>query len=365
MSHALVRFNMESTARASVWAKMVNALPWPCWFSKRARYFCPVGARGAIVLPGGLFGPFDQTAIGDNILHPREALAVMHLIQEPEAQNVPHAGPRTEQIESMGIMLFGRVENGQLQLVQQAVSSVDPGEVHLDPLVRRRIGKPRGDPMAIGLIGDLLPDLRSIVLTIRSLDLREEFRSFAQEGHAASEQIPSGAPRRGIARGLREHAATQEHGDVLGSNVVVVGFAPRDGFHGEGLPEDEGKALPRAPVRKPRPREDPFERDDNVVTIGCDDLQEGLRACLKILVPPDLPSLVQEADVHRPGVEIDPTVRLMWFGIESQRVASSEQVALSKVSIPRWYAEEETSISINRVQATPYGVGWATASGRG
>ena len=42
-SKAVSRFNMSYTARASLWAKMVNAVPGPCFFSQRARYFCPAG----------------------------------------------------------------------------------------------------------------------------------------------------------------------------------------------------------------------------------------------------------------------------------------------------------------------------------
>lgn len=43
MSQAVSRFPMSYTARASVWAQPGNAVPGPCFFSKRARYFWPAG----------------------------------------------------------------------------------------------------------------------------------------------------------------------------------------------------------------------------------------------------------------------------------------------------------------------------------
>jgi hypothetical protein len=40
-------------------------------------------------------------------------------------------------------------------------------------------------------------------------------------------------------------------------------------------------------------------------------------------MPPDLAILVEDADVHGPGVQVDATVKLMWLGVESPEVSSS------------------------------------------
>jgi len=49
-------------------------------------------AGGAIPLPGGFFGAFDQAAIGHAILDPGEAGDVMDLIQQHETQDLANPG---------------------------------------------------------------------------------------------------------------------------------------------------------------------------------------------------------------------------------------------------------------------------------
>jgi hypothetical protein len=49
----------------------------------------------------------------------------------------------------------------------------------------------------------------------------------------------------GIDRGLREHAATQQNGDLLGVDIVVFGLAPVDRFHIQRVPEDKGCKVTR------------------------------------------------------------------------------------------------------------------------
>jgi hypothetical protein len=56
----------------------------------------------------------------------------------------------------------------------------------------------------------------------------------------------------------------------------------------------------------------------------------------------DLPVMVQNIDVHGAGMQVDAAVKLMLLGVEAQEVSPS--------CIPLWYAEERTSISINRLQ---------------
>jgi len=96
-----------------------------------------------------------------------------------------------------------------------------------------------------------------------------------------------------------------------------------DGFHVEGMPEDKGETFARTQVSQPLPREDTFDRHDKIITIRRNDLEEGLGACLEVLMHQNLPSLVEDAHIHRPGVEIDPTVCLMLFGVKSHEVSSS------------------------------------------
>jgi hypothetical protein len=52
-------------------------------------------------------------------------------------------------------------------------------------------------------------------------------------------------------------------------------------------------------------------------------------------------------------MQIDAAIRVVLFGVEVHEVSSSPScVTCAQISIPRWYAEEGASISINRLQAT-------------
>src|SRR6266498_2728897 len=107
-----------------------------------------------------------------------------------------------------------------------------------------------------------------------------------------------------------------------------------DGFHGKGMPEDEGDTFAHTQVSQPIPREETFDRDDKIITIRRNDLEEGLGACLKVLRSQDLPIVVQDADVHRPGVEIDAAVCLMLCGGKAHEVSSSSALLFPTPSIP-------------------------------
>jgi hypothetical protein len=67
----------------------------------------------------------------------------------------------------------------------------------------------------------------------------------------------------------------------------------------------------------------------------------------------DLSILIQDADLHGPGMQVNATVEFVLFGVESHEVSSSLGCyALPSASIPRRYAEEGASISINMLQRT-------------
>jgi hypothetical protein len=69
-------------------------------------------------------------------------------------------------------------------------------------------------------------------------------------------------------------------------------------------------------------------------------------------VESDLALLVQEAEVHGAGMQVDATIKLVLLSIESHEVSSSPEVVFPSPSSPTWYAEEGASISIKGIQAT-------------
>jgi hypothetical protein len=90
-----------------------------------------------------------------------------------------------------------------------------------------------------------------------------------------------------------------------------------NGLHVEGVAQDEGNPLVGAEVGEPIPREDAFDTDDKIFPIGGNRLEKRLWACLYIPMDQYLSILVQDADVHGTGMQIDATVKLVLFGVKS------------------------------------------------
>jgi hypothetical protein len=76
----------------------------------------------------------------------------------------------------------------------------------------------------------------------------------AQERHPPPEQVPGGAHPGGVDIGLGEHAAAPQDGDLVRIEPSMLGLAPVDGLHGEGVAQHEGKALAGTQVGRPGPR---------------------------------------------------------------------------------------------------------------
>ena len=115
----------------------------------------------------------------------------------------------------------------------------------------------------------------------------------------------------------------EQHGDFLGVDLVVFGLAAMDGFHREGMSKDKGNAFAGAEVGQPVPGEDAFDADDQIVPVGRDGLEKWLWAGWHIPVHQNLAILVQDTEVHGAGVQVDATVKLVLFGVESHEVSSS------------------------------------------
>src|SRR5262249_19199848 len=76
--------------------------------------------------------------------------------------------------------------------------------------------------------------------------------------------------------------------------------------------------------------------------------------------------LVEDTDIHGPGMQVDATVKLVLFRVESHEVSFSfVSERFPSASIPLGYAEGEASIIINAVEPTPYSLRFAPAFGRG
>jgi hypothetical protein len=268
-------------------------------------------------------GPRDQTAGRHDSVPPWEAAERLDVVPEAPAQ--PGAKPRNRpsQLPRVRVLRRGRPAAGSLHGAAPVVVVPKPGQRHREALLHRRSGAPRRDATTVGGSGHLLAARGQVVLAGGVLDMRQQRGAGAPAVHPAPAESACRPQRRGLDVGLREHAPAPAPGDVLGSAWVVRGFAPMEGCQVEGRPEADGQALLRPPIGQPGPREEPFDRDDHLVTVRGHDLQTGLRVGLELLVHHDVPILLSEADGQRPGVEIDPTIRLVLVRVAWPEVSSS------------------------------------------
>jgi hypothetical protein len=139
----------------------------------------------------------------------------------------------------------------------------------------------------------------------------------------------------------------------VGIDLIVLRFAPMDGFHVEGMAEDEGNPLLGAKIGRPVPREEAFDADDEIFPVGRHGLEKWFGSCLHIPVQHNLTVLIQDAEVHTAGVQVDATVKGVLVGVESHEVSSSVVSSFfPKASIPLGYAMGETLIIIKALQRT-------------
>jgi hypothetical protein len=83
------------------------------------------------------------------------------------------------------------------------------------------------------------------------------------------------------------------------------------------MSQDKGDILLRAEVGDPVPGKDAFNGNDDVLTIRGDGFQKYVGISFDVPMQNDFPFLVEDAEVHRPGVKIDTTVKFVLLGVKS------------------------------------------------
>src|SRR6266403_253446 len=100
--------------------------------------------------------------------------------------------------------------------------------------------------------------------------------SSTSRSNAAAEQVTGGAHCSGGDRGLREHTTAQQDGDFMRVDRVVFGLATMDGLHGEGMTEDKRDTVFSTEVRKPVPGKQACGRQDDLIMVRSDGLEQRL-----------------------------------------------------------------------------------------
>jgi hypothetical protein len=277
----------------------------------------------------------------------------MDCIEPYEAENRANARHGLSQVEGMGIVVLGGVEDIAFQIGEPRIIRGDACQVDRHGLLHGRLIKALGHPFAVGLVGTLFPDLGPVILAIGMLPRGQECRACAHQVGAAPEQVTGGTHLGRVDRGLREHTTPKQGSNLVGIDRVVLRFAPMDGFHVQGMSQDEGHAFLSTEVGEPRPGEETFNGDDQTVTIRGNGLEKGFWSRFHSAVQQDFPLVAQDTDIPRAGMPVDTAVKLMLSGVEAPEVSSAVvSGSCPNASIPLGYAEGEASIIIKGLEPT-------------
>ena len=126
------------------------------------------------------------------------------------------------------------------------------------------VGDGLGNAAAFGLVLDVVGDGRQVELPQRGVDVAIGAGAQADEAQPGAEQVAQASPLLGIGIGHGQVAAAEESGDGVGVVGVGLGLVAVDGFHGEGVTQDEGDVLLSAKVGEPVPGVDALAGDDEV-----------------------------------------------------------------------------------------------------
>jgi hypothetical protein len=95
-----------------------------------------------------------------------------------------------------------------------------------------------------------------------------------------------------------------------------------DGFHVEGMAENEGDVLLDTEICDPVPGEHALHSNHDVLTEGSNGMEKSFLVCVDVLMNPDIASGIDNADKHIFGMQIDSTIKLVLLGVKSHKASS-------------------------------------------
>ena len=151
--------------------------------SEKAHLRCalPIFCLRCLAFPRGFPGAFHQAAIGDEILHPGEAVDIMDFVAQHEAEDLADAGHGLQQIQGVGVVVLGGCDEASSRSREELVIIGDERQVDFDTFLYRGIGKALGHALTVGLVGDLFADRGQSVLAVGILDMGQEVSPFMRQ----------------------------------------------------------------------------------------------------------------------------------------------------------------------------------------
>ena len=209
-----------------------------------------------------------------------------------------------------------------LQIFEEPVIIVDKVNIDLDAFFYAVIFEPFRDSGPVVLPAEIFDDGRQVVLRVGVFDMGQEFCPFSHEMIPSAHEVSSGPHFRRIDVGHGDHASSKQRCNFMRIDPVILGFASVDGFHVEGVSQDEGDIFFCTEISDPIPGEHAFHGDDDIFSIGRNDFEEPFLLCRQVPVNEDVSILIQDTDVHSSCMQIDSTVILVLFGVKSHEASS-------------------------------------------
>src|SRR2546430_14965204 len=128
-----------------------------------------------------------------------------------------------------------------------------------------------------------------------------------------------------------------------------------NGLHVQGMTQHAGDTLLRAESSQPVPGAETCYCHHEAVTRRCHGVEQWFRRRVHVAVHQDFPGMVDDTDVHAPGMQVDAAVIWVWVGVASPEVSSSAVRGLSQCQHTTGdMLRGETSISIKALHPTAY-----------
>jgi hypothetical protein len=131
----------------------------------------------------------------------------MEVVAPHAAEPRADARHRVQQLQAVGVMVCGGVDEGEFDVLQQMIVGGDARASTLDTLVHGRLRNALGHTWAVGFGGKLFATGRQVVLAVGMLAVRQELGAVVRQRPAAPQQVAGRAPLSWIDLGVRQHAA--------------------------------------------------------------------------------------------------------------------------------------------------------------
>ena len=174
-------------------------------------------------------------------MYPGEAVDLVDVVEQHEAENRADTGHGLQQIPGVGVMVVGGCDDGECHVAKPLGIGGDERQIDCETFLHRWIGKACGNALTVGFVGDLFADGWQMILAVGIVDMCQELSPCRCQRHATPEQVAGGAHLGGRHRGLREHTAAQKRRNLLGIARVVCGLPTMESLHGESMPQDKGR----------------------------------------------------------------------------------------------------------------------------